>query len=141
MIAFIDTNVLLDVFLRRSHQYEASVSIWDMAERGQISGLVSAISFNNIYYIVSRFSDKKHAGRAVKLLRGTFMPVSLDEQILNQAIDSKINDFEDAIQFFSAVHASADFIITRNVKDFPKSSIPVSTPEEFLAILSAQSKK
>ncbi len=140
MKVFVDTNVLLDVFQQRNPQYEASVSVWDMAERGQISGFVSVTSFNNIYYIVSRFRDKKHAGRTIKLLRGTFSPVPLDEQILNQAIDSKINDFEDAIQFFSAVHASADFIITRNVKDFPKSNIPVLTPEEFLAILEAQKK-
>lgn len=138
MKIFVDTNVLLDVFQERKPQYDASVYVWDMAERGQLSGFVSVISFNNIYYIVSRFRDKKHAGRAIKLLRGTFSPVSLDEQILNQAIDSKMNDFEDAIQFFSAVHVSADFIITRNSKDFPKSSIPVLAPEEFLAIFKAR---
>ncbi|MFZ2654986.1 MAG: PIN domain-containing protein [Victivallales bacterium] len=138
MKIFVDTNVLLDVFQERKPQYGASVSVWDMAERGQLSGFVSVISFNNIYYIISRFRDKKHAGRAIKLLRGTFSPVSLDEQILNQAIDSKMNDFEDAIQFFSAVHSASDFIITRNSKDFPKSSIPVLTPEEFLAIFEAQ---
>ncbi|MFA6293356.1 MAG: PIN domain-containing protein [Victivallales bacterium] len=140
MKIFVDPNVLLDVFQERIPQYDASVSIWDMAERGQLSGFVSAISFNNIYYIISRFRDKKHAARAIKLLRGTFSPVPLDEQILNQAIDSKMSDFEDAIQFFSAVHASADFIITRNSKDFPKSGIPVLTPEEFLAILEVQGK-
>ena len=138
MKIFVDTNVLLDVFQERKPQYDASVSVWDMAERGQLSGFVSVISFNNIYYIISRFRDKKHAGRAIKLLRGTFSPVSLDEQILNQAIDSRMNDFEDAIQFFSAVHSASDFIITRNSKDFPKSSIPVLTPEEFLAIFEAQ---
>ena len=138
MKIFVDTNVLLDVFQERKPQYDASVTVWDMAERGQVSGFVSVISFNNIYYIISRFRDKKHAGRAIKLLRGTFSPVSFDEQILNQAIDSKMNDFEDAIQFFSAVHAATDFIITRNSKDFPKSSIPVLTPEEFLAIFKEQ---
>ncbi len=135
MRVFIDTNVLLDVFQERKPQYDASVSVWDMAERGQLSAFVSVISFNNIYYIISRFCDKKHASRAIKLLRGTFSPVPFDEQILNQSIDSKISDFEDAIQFFSAVHAEADFIITRNSKDFPKSNIPVLLPEEFLAIL------
>ncbi len=135
MKIFVDTNVLLDVFQERRLHYDGSVSVWDMAERGQLSGFISAISFNNIYYIVSRFRDKKHASRAIKLLRGTFSPVPLDEQILNQAIDSKTDDLEDAIQFFSAVRVSANFIITRNNKDFPKSSIPVLTPEEFLAII------
>lgn len=135
MKIFVDTNVLLDVFQERRPHYDGSVSVWDMAERGQLSGFISAISFNNIYYIVSRFRDKKHASRAIKLLRGTFSPVPLDEQILNQAIDSKTDDLEDAIQFFSAVRVSANFIITRNNKDFPKSSIPVLTPEEFLAII------
>ena len=134
MKIFVDTNVLLDVFQERKPQYDASVSVWDMAERGQLSGYVSVISFNNIYYIVSRFRDKKQAGRAIKLLRGTFSPVSLDEQILNQAIDSKINDFEDAIQFFSASHADVDYIITRNVKDFSYQDISALTPEAFLAL-------
>ncbi len=135
MKILVDTNVLLDVFQEREPHYDASVAVWEMVERGQLSGFISAINYNNIYYIVSRFKDKKHATRALKLLRGTFKPVALDEQIINQAIDSKINDFEDAIQYFSALHTSVDFIVTRNVKHFPKSNIPALTPEEFLVLL------
>jgi len=131
----VDTNVLLDVLQAREPHYPASVAIWDMAERGDLTALVSAISFNNIYYIVTRLGDRRRAARALRLLRGTFGIVPLDPQIIDQAIDAKLGDFEDAIQFFSAHHAAADFILTRNAKDFPKSAIPALSPEEFLAII------
>jgi len=67
------------------------------------------------------------------LLRDTFTPVALDKQILDQAIDASLSDLEDAIQYFSAVRAGADCIISRDARAFPKSDLPVLTPQEMLA--------
>jgi hypothetical protein len=60
--------------------------------------------------------------------------VSLDEKILSRTIDADFKDFEDGIQFFSAMRCDADYLITRNVKDFPHQDIPILTPEEFLKL-------
>lgn len=99
-----------------------------------MEGYISAISFNNVHYILSRAFDNKTAGDAMRIMRDTFRIVPLDERILNKAIDNKANDFEDAIQFFSAIHADVDYIITRNVKDFSYQDISALTPEAFLAL-------
>ena len=133
MTVLVDTNVLLDVMAKRQPFYPASAKIWALAESGRIAARISAISFNNTYYVVERLSDTRKAREAVQLLRDEFETVALTPQIVNQAIDSEISDFEDAIQFYSAIHASASVLITRNCDDFPKDVLGIQTPDEFLA--------
>jgi predicted nucleic acid-binding protein len=131
---FVDTNVLLDVLAEREPFCGDSQRIWTMSETERVEGLVSAMSFSNCYYIVRKYAGKRSADKAVKLLRDVFSPVDLTAQVLNQAMDSEFADFEDAIQFYSATHAKAGFIITRNADHFPRTSMPVLSPTEFLAM-------
>lgn len=133
MNVFIDTNVLMDVLLERAPFVAESRSVWFLAERGKITGLVSVLSFPNIYYVVRKMLGAETAGAMMALLRDTFTPVPLDEQILNQAIDARFSDFEDAIQYHSALRADAECLLTRNVGHFPDSVLRVMPPEEFLA--------
>lgn len=130
---FIDTNILLDVLAKRAPFYAASAKVWTLAENGKVTGMISTLSFNNIYYIMRRQSGGGGAKMAIRLLHGIFTTVPPDNQILNQALDSEMADFEDALQFFSALHAGAQCIVTRNPDDFPTGHIPILTPEEFLA--------
>ncbi|MDD5698383.1 MAG: PIN domain-containing protein [Victivallaceae bacterium] len=134
MKLFLDTNIIYDVFAERHPFYDDSAQIWNFAERGKIIGCVSVTTFNNLYYIMRREMGREKAERAMHILRAICTPIPFDTQILNQAIDSRMKDFEDAIQFFSALHSGADYLITRNVKDFPRVDIPVLTPEEFLRL-------
>ncbi len=134
MIALVDTNVLLDVLTRREPHYRASAYVWTLAERGEITAFISAISFNNIYYIVRKAESKTKAEKVLKLLRDTFDSVAPDAKIINQAIDSACDDFEDAIQFHSAIRVGAQVLITRNPNDFPQLGMSIATPEEFLKI-------
>ncbi len=133
MDIFLDTNVLMDVLLDREPFVADSQQVWLLAERGKIRGLVSAISFPNVYYVVRKLSGARQARRTMVMLRDVFAPVACDEQVLHQAIDADFKDFEDAIQYFSALRADADCIVSRNPKDFRASDIPVLTPSEFLA--------
>ncbi|MCZ6632524.1 MAG: PIN domain-containing protein [bacterium] len=130
----VDTNVLLDVLARREPHYQASAQVWTLAECGEITAFISAISFNHIYYILRKAESKTAAYNALKLLRNVFESVAPDAKIINQAIDSACDDFEDAIQFHSAVRVGAHVLITRNPNDFPQSSVAIATPEEFLKI-------
>ena len=136
MVVLVDTNVLLDVLARREPHYRASAQVWTLAERGEIRAFVSAISYNNVYYIIRRAESKEAARRAMLSLRDVFDSVAPDAKIINQAIDSDCDDFEDAIQFHSAVRVGAQVLITRNPKDFPPSAMAIATPEEFLAMRS-----
>jgi len=132
MNVLIDTNVFIDVLAKREPFYADSARVWTLAEQGRIKGLISVISFNNIYYVVRRLRARQAANRMMVLLRDTFSPIPLDQQILDQAIDSGFKDLEDAIQYFSAVRAGADCIVSRDAGAFPQSDLPVLTPAELL---------
>lgn len=135
MRVFVDTNLLLDVLARREPFYTTAARVWTMAETGACEVLVSAISFNNVFCIVRKARDTTTARRALVLLRDVFASVAPDQRILNQAIDSDIPDFKDAVQLYSAIHARADYLLTRNVRDFPSGILPILTPEEFLVVI------
>jgi predicted nucleic acid-binding protein len=132
MKVFFDTNILLDVLMDRAPFARDSATVWSLAETGQIGGYISAISFNNIYYIIHKLRDHQTAMKAMRLLRDTFDTVSLDERIIQQAIDASFKDFEDAVQYFSAVRARSSCILSRNVSHFPDKPVAI-TPADFLA--------
>jgi predicted nucleic acid-binding protein len=137
---FIDTSVLMDVLIQREPFYMASAQVWSLAEKGIVCGLISVISFNNIYYVVRKQKNRRIAERTLVNLRDTFVPISLNKQILNQAIDAGFADFEDAIQYFSAVQGDADYLVSRNPKHFKNVDLPILSPDEFIVALGAQEK-
>jgi len=126
----------LDILAKREPFYAASAEVWSLVESGAIQGCISAISFNNIYHVIRKTAGKRNADKALRILRDIFVPVAPDTLILNQAIDSTMNDFEDAIQFHSAIRAGADCLITRDPGHFKKveTNLAISTPDEFLAV-------
>lgn len=130
---FVDTNVLIDVLVQRGEFLDDAADIWSLSEQGRVTGIIAAVSMTNIYYIVRKLSDHKTAMKAMVQLRDVFTLAACDGQVLSQAIDAKIADFEDAVQYFTAMHAGAAAIITRDPKHFPRGTIPVVTPREFLA--------
>jgi predicted nucleic acid-binding protein len=134
MRVFLDTNILLDVLARREPFYAAAAQVWSLAERGEIQAFVSAISFSNIYYIIRKSVGKAQAHAGLRSLRDVFQVVAPDGQIINQAIDDDLDDFEDAVQFHSAIRAKAAHLVTRNPDDFPESTLSILTPEEFLTV-------
>lgn len=133
MKLFFDTNILLDVLAKRDPFYKDSARLWTLAERRQVEASISTLSLNNIYYIIRKASDKHKAHEASIILRNIFDLVAPDQKIVNQAIDAVIDDFEDAVQFYSAIRVQANYLITRNTDDFPKNQIPIMPPDEFLA--------
>jgi len=133
MNLFIDTNVAVDVLTRREPFWEEASRIWDLAEKQHIGGLISAISFTTIFYIVRKLGGKEVGLSAVRKALATFSTVACDERIIQQAIDSGWPDFEDAVQYFSAVRAQADRIVTRDPSHFRDSQVQAITPAEFLS--------
>jgi predicted nucleic acid-binding protein len=133
MNVFLDTNILIDVIANRPPFYQDSAAIWTMSESRKIRGLVSAVTFTNIFYIVRKLRDRKTAQRTMILLHDTFTPVACDAQVLRQAIDADFDDFEDAVQYHSALRGKAACLVTRNPDHFPTTGLPVLGPGEFLA--------
>ncbi|MCF7956082.1 MAG: PIN domain-containing protein [Phycisphaerae bacterium] len=131
---FVDTNILLDVFAKRKPHYLNGMAVWSLIETSEVKGFISAISYNNVYYILNNAENAIVARKSMVIIRDLFTTVPLDEKIINMSIDSDFDDFEDAIQYFSAVRCDSDCIITRNKKDFSRSDVPVLSPGEFLSI-------
>ena len=129
---FIDTNILLDVILHRADFYQQAAAIWADCESRKVQGYVSAISLNNMHYIMRKMVAPYVALEYVRLVLNVFSIVPLDESILRLAVDLPQKDFEDAIQTFSAVQIKADCIVTRDKSHFSNHYMPVVSPVEYV---------
>jgi predicted nucleic acid-binding protein len=132
MRVFVDTNVLLDVLGKRLPFYDDAAAIWTLAERQQIDAIISAISFTNIFYIVRKLESGKAAMKALRQLRQVFSIAACDETVIDEALQSELADFEDAVQLITALHSQATCLVTRNPKHFSNDSLPILTPNEFI---------
>lgn len=128
---FLDTNILLDILLKRD-DFEQSREILLVIEKWRFLGGISAISFNNIDYIVRKYKNFNERKWFLNYLLHAFSVIPLDKWLISQAIAIPSNDFEDAIQYISALRFDADCIITNNVHDFWYSSLSVYSPHEFV---------
>jgi len=127
---FIDTNIILDVFLERQKLSLGSGQILSLHKHHQLG--VSLLTFTTGFYIIEKDLGKKNAYHFLDKLSNIVNFLSTGKTDLRNAIHSGFNDFEDAIQYFTAKSNGFEAICTRNVKDFKSSDIPVHTPEELL---------
>lgn len=135
---FFDTNILLDVLTAREPFFDESAALWTMAEKRRIEGVVSAMSLPTAYYLLRRVVGREKAATGIRAVRSIFEIVTLDHQIIDQALDSGFADFEDGIQASAAFRAGADCIVTRDPKGFRKSGVPVLLPSALIAALDGE---
>lgn len=134
---FVDTNVIIDFLSDRKPFSEHASFIFDLAEKKKLTLHVSAISINNIYYVTKQLMSHYQSIALLKELMNLVNIIDLTESILDKSLKSGFNDFEDSIQYYSALtNKKIQAIVTRNVKDFKKSSIPIFTPYETISFLS-----
>jgi predicted nucleic acid-binding protein len=131
---FFDTNVLLDVLCRREAFFADSAAVWSLAEGGEIRGFVSAISFTNIFYVLRKLAGRADAERALRLIRDSFDIAPCDQRIIGQAMSSGFDDFEDAVQYVSALRSDSAYLLTRNPDHFPENAVKVLSPAEYCSI-------
>lgn len=129
---FLDTNVVLDYLMERGDFYKDSEYIFQAAYNDEVELCLSALSFSNIAYITRKKFSKDELYELFEL-RKMVIRTKVDDRVVDAAITSKAKDFEDALQYFSAIQAGVDCIVTRNTKDFEFAKIKVLTPNEFLA--------
>ncbi len=131
--ALIDTNVILDFFAARYPFDKEAVEIFKLIYTKKIYSYVSTLSYANSFYYLKKIIGKTDSVGALKNLKKYVNTINLDENILEDALHSDFTDFEDALQYYSAKSiAEIECIITRNIKDFTKSKIPVYTPTQFI---------
>ncbi len=130
----IDTNIILDLLAKREEFYLDSKRIFSMADNFQIELYISTLSIVNTHYILHEMLKIKKAKEILGKFKVLVKSISLSDKIIELALnDSNFKDFEDGIQFYSAMEANCELIITRNTKDFKNSSIPIMKPNEYLS--------
>lgn len=132
---FLDTNVALDFVLERIPFVDDAEEIFAMASEEGIQLLMSAMSFPNMSYIARKQYPGKTIYSVLKQLRQLVELVPVSIEVLDNALLLEADDFEDALQYFSAISAGSDCIVTRNVKDFSFTTIPVMTPAAFIDMI------
>lgn len=131
---FLDTNIVVDMLERREPFCHDAVRLFTMAYNKEVQLVVSPITYSTASFLL-----RKHGPEGVRNLLSNFRQLSrvatTNERIVDDSLASMFKDFEDAMQYYTAVKAKADVIITRNGKDFTNSKLPVMTAGEFLATL------
>jgi predicted nucleic acid-binding protein len=135
MRLFLDTNVVLDLLGERKPFYESIAKIATLADKEQITLVVSALSYSTVNYILMKHENREKVIGKLQKFKVISEICSIDEVIIEKSLNSKFKDFEDALQYFSALKNGCNIIITRNVKDFKESEIPVMTPAEYLTTI------
>lgn len=132
MRLLIDANILLDVLENRQPHIEASSIIWKLCEVGRAEGYVSALTFANLVYVMRKELSADQVEEIWKKLRLIFFIADLTEKDMENAATAKWDDFEDAIQSATALRIGADYIVTRNEKDYKSSTVPAISPADLL---------
>ncbi len=135
MKVLFDTNIILDVLLDRKPFCEHASYLLSKVERSEINGFLCATTVTTIHYLLSKYLQKEKAIESIHSIMALFEIASVNRVVIENALKSKFTDFEDSVLHESARHAGVEYIITRNIKDFKKSKIPVFAPIEFLSML------
>lgn len=137
----VDTNIILDLLAKRKEFYESSAQLFSLADQKEVELYVCSLSFANAHYILSRQLTEEKVREILRKLKVLVNIIALDSKTLDKSLNSDFKDFEDALQYYSAVECNVDIIITRNLKDFKKSNLPVMTASQFIEISRQQGSR
>ena len=130
----VDTNVVLDLLGKRESFLEEAQELFTMGDKGEVKLFVSALTFANTYYILSQQLKIESTRKILRQFKVLVEVVPVDDKVIELALDSEFKDFEDAIQYYSAIENGVRIIITRNQKDFKHSKIPVLSAKEYIGM-------
>ncbi len=136
---FLDTNVIYDFLAdRKPHSREAAF-LFSAADRGKIKLYVSAITYNNLYYVLRKDAGHKKALELITLLDSLVTTIEVGSAVIRKAMKSTFTDFEDAIQYYSALTENKiQAIVTRNSKDFKLDELLILEPSRAILFLSGK---
>ena len=134
MKIFIDTNVLIDLLIKRQPSYSSVVKIFDTTLKRKDTIVISNLSIINAHYVVKKIAgvQEKTLRTALHNICATCEIAPLNVGITIKSLVSEFKDFEDATQYYCALENDCDVILTNNEKDFKHSSLPIINPDEFL---------
>ena len=139
MKVLFDTNVVLDHLLGRAPFVDSAEPLLSLVDSGGLAGMLCSTTITTIHYLGSKVVGASAATDYVRELLVMFDVACVDREVLRAAVDAGFSDYEDAVVYEAARAAGVSAIVTRNGKDFMRSTLPVFTPAELLAALRAES--
>ncbi|MGV3685788.1 MAG: PIN domain-containing protein [Daejeonella sp.] len=133
---FMDTNVVIDFLAGREPFATDAARLFNFAVEGKVKIYISAVSYNNIYYVLRQSAPGTVVIKLLEGLADITQIADVTGAVIRQSLGSDFKDYEDAVQYHCALAIpGVDFIVTRNTKDFKKSALPVMSPVEALSSL------
>jgi len=133
---FIDSDIILDLFCKREPFYTFAAEVFTLGDTKQIDLVTTSVVFANVFYILRKLLGIDKAKELLRKLRIIISVVSVDEKVVDLALNSRFADFEDGLQYFTARENDIKIILTRNVKDYKEKELLIQTPEEYLKSIS-----
>jgi predicted nucleic acid-binding protein len=131
----LDINILMD-FLFKRNGHEKVAEIFKYCSQKTISGYICAHEITTLSYFLNKaVKEKNKIKKSISGIMKRFKVIEINEELLGKALNSAIDDFEDAVIEVSSNEKEIAYIITRNIKDFKKSTVKAITPEELLVII------
>lgn len=132
MVVLIDTNVIIDFLLKREPFDEAAAEIFQKCAEKKLTGYLAFHSIPNLWYILRKVPENKRRAWLTDLCSIFQVTAASHDEVLKAVANDKFSDFEDCLQDRCAKSSGAQYIITRNVKDFSASEVTAISPEDFL---------
>lgn len=132
---FLDVNIVVDFLGEREHFYKSAAKLLTLADRKKIKIFTSPTSISTTYYLLTKYENAKIGLEKIRRFKLLCSIAVMDDEVIDKAINSDFKDFEDAMQYYSAIASNCDLIITRNEKDFKNALIPVMNAESYLQTL------
>ena len=129
---FVDTDIIYDVLAKREPFYVHAAKLFTLADEEKIIIAVSALTIANIHYLLSKQLSSEIAKQVLRKFKILVHVVAIDDKIIDLALNSEFNDFEDSIQHYCALENGCTKILTRNLRDYKKALIPVMTAQDYI---------
>ncbi|HXK50725.1 MAG TPA: PIN domain-containing protein [Clostridiales bacterium] len=129
----VDTNIVIDLMSKRENFYYPAAQLFSLADKNKVELCISSLTFANAYYLISKELGRTETGKILSQFKVLVKILPMDDKIIGLALNSEFSDFEDAVQYYTAIENGLNVIITRNLKDFKSSAIPVMTAENYLS--------
>lgn len=129
---FVDTDIVLDLLSNRDPFYVYAAHLFSEADKGRIKICVSSLTFSNLNYILSRQYSTDQARKKLLKFKTLVTVLAVTDKVVELALSSDFKDFEDGLQYFTAIENTIKILLTRNLKDYKAAEITVMTAEQFL---------
>ncbi len=129
---FVDTDIILDLLINREPFYLPAATIFSKADQNELKIFVSSLAFANLNYILSKQYSAAETRKKLITFKTLVTVLSVNDKVLELVLSSNFKDFEDGLQYFTAIENGIKILLTRNLKDYKAAEISVMSAEQFL---------